>query len=145
MLLDKKFQRNTSKFAIFYINENSKLLFPFFISCYFIFFTNEYPGLCRHRPGHSLVKKIKLLEMKNEKTTRDFLLYKYSKFWSVFLEFKLEHKPLILEVCEAWNSVFYWFYLLHVKNGFFFAKWHSTDACAGPNHLLLIWQINDKT
>ena len=40
---------------------------------------------CWHRPGHSLVKKIKLLEMKNEKkTTWDFLLYKYSKFGSIF-------------------------------------------------------------
>ena len=36
-VLDEKFQRNTSKFAIFYIYENPKLLFPFFISCYFIF------------------------------------------------------------------------------------------------------------
>ena len=28
---------NTSKFGIFYIFENPKLFFPFFISCYFIF------------------------------------------------------------------------------------------------------------
>ena len=47
-VLDEKFQRNDSKFAIFYIYENPKLLFPFFISCYFIFLPNEYPGLCRH-------------------------------------------------------------------------------------------------
>ena len=39
----------------------------FFISYNFIFLPNECPGLCRHRPGYSLVKKIKLLEMKNEK------------------------------------------------------------------------------
>ena len=40
--------------------------------------------------------------MKNEKkTTWVFLLYKYSKFWSVFLEFKLEHKPFNLEVCPS--------------------------------------------
>ena len=36
-VLNEKFQRNASKFAIFYIYENPKLLFPFFISCYFIF------------------------------------------------------------------------------------------------------------
>ena len=29
-----------------YLYENPKLLFPFFISCYFIFFPNECPGLC---------------------------------------------------------------------------------------------------
>ena len=34
--------RNASKFAIFYIYENTKLLFPIFISCYFIFFPNEW-------------------------------------------------------------------------------------------------------
>ena len=36
-VLDEKFQLNASKFAIFYIYENSKLLFPVFILCYFIF------------------------------------------------------------------------------------------------------------
>ena len=30
-VLDEKFQRNASKFAIFYVYENPKLLFPFFI------------------------------------------------------------------------------------------------------------------
>ena len=30
--------------------------------------TNECPGLCSHRLGHSLGKNIKLHEMKNEKT-----------------------------------------------------------------------------
>ena len=58
-VLNEQFQWNASKFAIFYIHENPKLLFPFFISPYFIFFPNECPGLCRHRPGHSLGKKIK--------------------------------------------------------------------------------------
>ena len=54
-VLNEKFQRIASKFAIFYIYENPKLLFPFFILCYFIFSPNECPDLCRHRPGgHSL-------------------------------------------------------------------------------------------
>ena len=79
-VLNEKFQRNASKFAIFYIYENPKLLFPFFISCYFIFLPNECPGLCRHRPGHSLVKKIKLLEMENEKNYLGFLI---QKIWQI--------------------------------------------------------------
>ena len=58
-MLDEMTRQNASKFAIFYIYENPKLPFPFFISCYFICLPNECPGLCRHRPGHSLVKKIK--------------------------------------------------------------------------------------
>ena len=57
VMLDEKFQRKASKFAIFYMCKNPKLLFPFFILCYFIFSPNECPGLCQHRPGHSLGKK----------------------------------------------------------------------------------------
>ena len=52
-MLDEKFQWNALKFDILYIYEKPKLLFLFFILCYFIFFPNECPGLCRHRPGHS--------------------------------------------------------------------------------------------
>ena len=58
-MLDEMTRQNASKFAIFYIYENPKLLFPFFNSCYVIFLPNECPGLCQHRPGHSLGKKIK--------------------------------------------------------------------------------------
>ena len=59
-VLDENSQQNASKFARFYIYENPKLLFPFFISCYyFIFSPNECPGLCRYRPGHSLGKNLK--------------------------------------------------------------------------------------
>ena len=36
---------------------------------------------------------------KNEKTTWVFSLYKYRKFRSVSLEFNLERKTSILEVC----------------------------------------------
>ena len=38
-VLDEKFQPNASRFTIFYIYENPKLLFPFLILCYFIFST----------------------------------------------------------------------------------------------------------
>ena len=36
-MLDEMTQQNTSKFATFYIYENPTLIFPVFISCYFIF------------------------------------------------------------------------------------------------------------
>ena len=58
-MLDEKFQRKSSKFAKYYTYENPNLLFLFFLSCYFIFLPNKCPSLCRHRPGHSLVKNIK--------------------------------------------------------------------------------------
>ena len=54
---------NSSKFAIFleYENPCSFVRFSFRATLFFS------PGLCRHRPGHSLGNKIKLQEMKNEK------------------------------------------------------------------------------
>ena len=45
-------------------------------SCYFIFSPNECPGLCQHRPGHSLGGKIKQHEMKNEKELHGFSIPK---------------------------------------------------------------------
>ena len=33
------------------------------------------PGLCRHTPGHSLGKNIKLHEMKNENNYMGFLIH----------------------------------------------------------------------
>ena len=45
-MLDEMTWLKASKFAIFYIYENTKLLFPFFTLCYFIFSPNECPGLC---------------------------------------------------------------------------------------------------
>ena len=45
-----------------YIYETPKLLFPFFISCYILYFPpNKWPRLCLHRLGHSLRKKSKNL------------------------------------------------------------------------------------
>ena len=35
IMLNEMTRRNTTKFVIFYIYENKKLLFLFFISCYF--------------------------------------------------------------------------------------------------------------
>ena len=45
------------------------------------------PGLCRHRPGQSLGKNIKLHEMKNEKNYVCFLI---TKIWQI-LKRSLEH------------------------------------------------------
>ena len=70
-----------------YLYENPKLLFPFFISCYFIFLPNECPGLYRHRPGHSLGENIKLHEMENEKKHMGFLI---TKIWQILQRFSWE-------------------------------------------------------
>ena len=43
-VLDEKFQRNASKFAIFDLYENPKLLFPFFISCYVLYIFTSRNG-----------------------------------------------------------------------------------------------------
>ena len=40
-VLDEKFQRNASKFAIFHVYKKAELLFPFFILCYSIFSPNK--------------------------------------------------------------------------------------------------------
>ena len=50
------------------------------------FFPYECPGLCQHRPRAFIIgKKIKLLEMKNEKKLRRFSYYKnianFEAFW----------------------------------------------------------------
>ena len=44
-ILDEMTWQNASKLSIFYIYENPNLLFPFFISFYFIFSPNECPGV----------------------------------------------------------------------------------------------------
>ena len=52
----KMFQKNASKFVILL---EYKSPHSFFILCYFNIFLNECPGLCRHRPDHSLGRKLK--------------------------------------------------------------------------------------
>ena len=83
-MLEEMTWRNASKFAIFYMYENPKLLFPFFISYYFIFSPNEYPGLCLYRPGHSLGKKVKWHEMKNGKSNFGLLYIQNMANFEVF-------------------------------------------------------------
>ena len=61
-----------------FYNKKTRIVFFVFHFEQLLFFLNECPGFfVRHRPGHSLVKKINLLKMKNEKT---------SYFWGVCLE-----------------------------------------------------------
>ena len=82
-LRNKKFlqkflsQKNASKFAIFYIEENPH--FSFRATLYF-YLMNALPGLCQHRPGHSLGEKLKYHERKKErKTVWVFVFQKYGK------------------------------------------------------------------
>ena len=63
-MLDEKFQRNALKFSIFYIYENLKLLFPFFIWYYFIFSLMNV--------DIDQGKKIKQNKMKNGKSSFGF-------------------------------------------------------------------------
>ena len=60
-VLNEMFQRNASKFAIFYVYENpgSFFRFSFCATLGFYVLPNECPGLCRHRPRYSLGKNIK--------------------------------------------------------------------------------------
>ena len=81
---------------------------------------NECPGLCQHRPWHSLGEKIKQYEMKNRKS--NFFVYiKYGKFWSISPIHFIKHKRLISEECyyNLWqlNSTCPTTWVL---NGFFF-------------------------
>ena len=78
-MLDEMFQQITSKSAILHIIQKPMQFFlSFFISYFFIFPTNECPGLYRHRPGHSLGEIIKL--HKRKKTYMGFLLKKMANF-----------------------------------------------------------------
>ena len=63
-VLDEKFQQNASTYAIFYVYESPKLIFPFFILCNFIFLPNECPD--------NISNNIKLHEMKNGKSNLGF-------------------------------------------------------------------------
>ena len=59
-MLHEMFQQNAQKFA-------HEVSFRFLFCAGTLFFTlNECPCLCRHSPGHSLGKKIKLYEIKNK-------------------------------------------------------------------------------
>ena len=71
---------------LYFYNKKTHIDFFVFHFKQLSFFPYECPGLCRHRPGHSLVKKIKLLEMKNENNyINRFTYYKnianFEAFW----------------------------------------------------------------
>ena len=57
---------------LYFMYKKTHVIFFIFISCNFIFLPYKCPGLCRHRPGHSLGKNIKLHEMKNKKKLHGF-------------------------------------------------------------------------
>ena len=57
----------------------------FFFFCYiFYFFPNECPGMCQHRPGHSLEKKSSAMK----KSAWFFIFQKYGKYRSIFGTFR---------------------------------------------------------
>ena len=71
-VFDEKFQRKASKFAIFYTYENPTLLFPFFISYYFIFSLINKLVYVNIDQGIHQEKKIKKYEIKNGKSNVGF-------------------------------------------------------------------------
>ena len=48
------------------------LLFPCLISCYFIFFPNECPGLCQQRPGAFIKEKYRVARNEKRKKLHGF-------------------------------------------------------------------------
>ena len=67
-------QRNATKLVILLEYENPRSFFHFMLQLYFP--PNECPGLCRHRPQHSLAGKNKVAQ--NEKGKK-FCGISYSK------------------------------------------------------------------
>ena len=63
---------NLQNLPYFYHKKTQVVFFRFFHFVQIHFPPNECPGLCPHRPGHSLGKKIKLHEMKNGKSNFGF-------------------------------------------------------------------------
>ena len=54
--------------------------FSFFISCNIIFFPNECPGPCRHRPGHEVEHKPLISEECNT------IIHIITVFYDIFLK-----------------------------------------------------------
>ena len=85
---------------ILYIRK-PKVAFSVFHFVLLYFFPYEWPGLCRHRPGHSLGKTNKVARNENwKKQLWVFVYIKYGKFWSVSPGHFIKHKPLISEECN---------------------------------------------
>ena len=71
-----KWPSQTLQSLPYFWNTKSHVDFHFSFHATLFFFPNECPGLCQHRPGHSLGKNIRLPEMKNEKNYMGFLMHK---------------------------------------------------------------------
>ena len=84
---------------------------------HFIFFPNGCPGLCRHRPGHSLGEKNKVAW--NEKSNFGF--------WSVLLELFVEHKFWNWEECHS-ND---WMKFLKLRQSFVIFAYQPSVTEAG--------------
>ena len=61
---------------LYFMYKKTHVVFFVFHFVQLYFFPYECPGLCQHRPGHSLGENIKLHKMKNEKNYMGFLIHK---------------------------------------------------------------------
>ena len=85
-MFDEMTRQNASKFAMFYIPiQKSKVAFPIFhfVLCHFS--SNECPGLCQHRPGHSLGEN-KVAQHEKRKKQLWVFVYLY-KIWQILKHF----------------------------------------------------------
>ena len=87
------------KICYFHILKRKPKFFSFFISSDFHLYLLSALVFGWHRSGIHKIN-IKITQNEIQKYTWVFFLYKYSKFWSISLEFKLENKSFLLEVCS---------------------------------------------
>ena len=73
-MLDEKFQQNALNLPYFIDTKTQSCFF------HFSFCATFFPNECCHRPGHSLGKKIKQHEMKNEK---NYMGFRIPKIWQL--------------------------------------------------------------
>ena len=78
-------RQNPSKFALFYHKKTRIVVFNFYFVQLYFSPMNVRPGLCQHRPGHSLGKKIKSHKMKNGKSNFGFSFHKNIANFEAFL------------------------------------------------------------
>ena len=103
--LNKMFQQNASKFAIFYFQANSCGLFH---SSFLATLQYECPDLC-HRAGYSYGKNVKWHKMKNEINYMNLsvnkIQQKFEAFrWNILLSTNLFFlKSVCREECFKWN------------------------------------------
>ena len=94
-----KFQRTLQSFLYLCKKKTQIGFFSFFISSTFHFYLMNALVYDNIDQDIHKWKNESCSKWKTKKITWVFSLYKYRKFWTVSLEFKLERKTSILEVC----------------------------------------------